>query len=547
MGSPMQSPNPDTNIFAVIAELQAQVVAMSAVITSLEEQNKMFTLHLAKMYSAKTIEETLDIMADLGKETMKAAECTVYSVDSFDKDRIFTVDENLERRYVPLGESSMIYQAITEKQTLIDNAFSGKNEIGDGKQDWGIHNTMVVPIEDQLGDVIGVVVAKDKAGGEAEFNDSDAKQFDLQQGRLGTAFRIGLENKSLLQMATTDELTRLSNREGMNRFLETTALSRAIKHEPVSAILFDIDHFKRFNDTYGHEIGDKCLRQVADVLKENIRLSSDSGVFRWGGEEMVVLLPVGEEKAFEIAERLRHAVEETPLIVNENTKETTQITVSAGIAAFAPNEVYGLNRNNIREEFDKSCFQKADQALYQAKGNGRNRVYGSEELMRTHYSAPSPTARFQEFLKTMQLSLLKSEDGYELYDDKEKETIKHGMETPSQVIDAMQEFIEVNVLDVLRNGANDYGFDFGTRGGIAEWAEYARQTNDRPTDFSMQFAEELAIAEVLACKTDEIKLSLIAASKERDESQQDKPSQKDGGKTDKSIRQKETPVSMEEI
>lgn len=542
MGNPTASPQQDTNIFAVIAELQAQVMAMSAVISSLEEQNKMFTLHFAKMYSAKTIEETLEIMADLGRETMRASECTVYSVDPYDKDRIFTVDENLERRYVPLGKGSMIYQAISEKQTLIDNNFSGNREIGDEKADYSIHNTMIVPIEDQLGDVIGIVVAKDKAGGDVRFNESDAKQFDLQQGRLGTAFRIGLENKSLLQMATTDELTRLSNREGMNRYLETTALSRALRHEPTTAILFDIDHFKRFNDTYGHEIGDKCLRQVADVLKENIRLSSDSGVFRWGGEEMVVLLPVSEEKAFEIAERLRHAVEETPLIVNDKTKETTQITVSAGIAAFAPNEVYGLNRNNIREEFDKSCFQKADAALYQAKGNGRNRVYGSEELMRTHYSAPSPTARFQEFLKTMQLSLLKSEDGYELYDDKEKGTIRHGMETPNQVIDALQGFIRVNVLDVLRNGADYYSFGVG--GGIAEWAEFAKEarSNGYSTEFSSKFAKQLIFVETFACP-DEIKLSLIAAPKE-----QDAPARADATKehAEKSVgRQKNISLSAE--
>lgn len=531
------------NIFAVIAELQAQVAAMSAVIDSLEEQNKMFTLHLAKMYSAKTIEETLDIMADLGRETMKAAECTVYSTDSLDGG-IFTVDENLERHYLSPEEGSMIYQAIKDKKPLIDNDFAGQRRLGDGRDSANIHNAMVVPIEDQFGDVIGAVVAKDKAGGEGRFNEADAKLFDLQQGQLGTAFRIGLENKSLLRMATTDELTRLSNREGMNRFLETTALSRAVKHEPVSAILFDIDHFKRFNDTYGHQVGDKCLRQVADTLKNNIRLTSDSGVFRWGGEEMVVLLPVDEEKAFEIAERLRHAVEETPLIVDENTKETTQITVSAGIAAFAPNETYDLNRANVCAEFDRNCFQEADKALYQAKENGRNRVYGSEKLMRTHRSMPSPTSMFRDYLKSMELSLVKSEDGYALYDDRENAVVRHGMETPSQVIDAMKDFTEANLLFDLRDGLCDYGLNcvlsdrgFGTPKPrslreIADAVKYLEAHNGEDyvfDGFKKEFGKELALIEILADKPDEIKLSYIAATKEPD----CEPEQKNGKKSNR--------------
>ena len=113
---------------------------------------------------------------------------------------------------------------------------------------------------DQRNDVIGLVVAKGKEGG---FTQEDIDAFNLKDGKIGNVFRMGLENKALQQKATTDNLTHLSNREGMNGFIKSEALPHIQHGEPVSVIILDIDHFKKFNDTYGHEIGDECLKQVA--------------------------------------------------------------------------------------------------------------------------------------------------------------------------------------------------------------------------------------------------------------------------------------------
>ncbi|MES9996527.1 diguanylate cyclase [Desulfovibrio aminophilus] len=161
----------------------------------------------------------------------------------------------------------------------------------------------------------------------------------------------------LREMATIDGLTRLFNRR---HFLETgqTELERARRYgRALSLVMFDVDHFKKVNDTYGHDAGDAVLRSLADTARTALRQADVLG--RLGGEEFAAILPETDLKAgMETAERLRRAVEELKVSHGELV---LRLTVSLGVA-------------QIREGEDlDGLLKRADQALYEAKNSGRNR------------------------------------------------------------------------------------------------------------------------------------------------------------------------------
>lgn len=349
-------------LFSVIENMQNQISEMKA-------QMESFSLHFGRMYASQSIEETLQAMGDLGKYEIGADECKIYSVDVYDKNKIFTVNEDGSREYTDLSKGGLLKKAI-ETHSPINNDYSFK----EFNTNYGSKNhALYVPLENQQGEVIGIAYARGKAGG---FTEEDIKAFDLKDGKIGNAFRMGLENKALQQKATTDELTHLMNREGMFNFIKSEAYNHVKHDEPVSVILFDIDRFKKFNDTYGHDVGDECLKKVASVLQDNIRQSADSGVFRWGGEEMLVIVPVDENKANEIANRLRKAIESSPIEVNG---EKVPVTVSGGIAEFQGKTGYDADKGSTIAAFHEA-FSKADAALYFSKEHGRNQICKSGDI-----------------------------------------------------------------------------------------------------------------------------------------------------------------------
>lgn len=373
-------------LFEIIEQLQKQVETVQAQnaemhkqMETVQQQMDAFSLHFGRMYASQSIEETLSAMAELGTYEMQAAECHVYSVDAYNSDSMFTVDVNGERSYLLPEADSLLKQAVEQHQPFIFNDIQSHAEaelftLGDGTSAQSLNSLLIVPLEDRNGDVIGLAVAKGKQEG---FTQEDVEAFNLKDGKIGNTFRMGLENKALQQKATTDPLTHLQNREGMNQFIKQQALPHIQHGEPVSVMVFDIDKFKTFNDTYGHEIGDECLKLVANTLKENLRSSDDSSVFRWGGEEMVVIVPVDEQQAREIANRLREAVQDNPLPLANGGY--APVTVSCGIAQFETNLSYGISKGNVLKEFE-TAFKKADDALYFAKENGRNQVCQSQTI-----------------------------------------------------------------------------------------------------------------------------------------------------------------------
>lgn len=195
---------------------------------------------------------------------------------------------------------------------------------------------------------------------------------------------------ALRELSIRDELTKLYNRREMSRIV-TEEIERCKRYErPMSLVLVDIDWFKNVNDSYGHQAGDEILQDIARVLTENTRATDY--VARYGGEEMVVILPeTSIENAIVVAENLRHRIAEHPFTISigsdpRNTRPLEiNITISLGISGYT---------SDINTE--ESILIAADRALYEAKRRGRNcsvlfsmNMLNTRQLEQTQHLKPS--------------------------------------------------------------------------------------------------------------------------------------------------------------
>ena len=166
------------------------------------------------------------------------------------------------------------------------------------------------------------------------------------------------ENFERMRQANTDPLTKLPNR----RFLEAVFFEKAMQdpgaYFPLSAVVVDIDYFKKINDTYGHDIGDEVLIHLSRLMKESVRTTDV--VARTGGEEFLVLFPHASlSQAVKLAEKMRKTIEANPFVEGDINHP---ITASFGVAT-------ALTDSNLH-----TCLKQADDNLYKAKNGGRNRV-----------------------------------------------------------------------------------------------------------------------------------------------------------------------------
>jgi len=171
-------------------------------------------------------------------------------------------------------------------------------------------------------------------------------------------------NKELKRLAIIDPLTECVNRRYLNEVMTQEFENSNNSKQPLAVIMIDIDFFKQYNDTYGHQGGDDCLIAVAKSLRESIN-SETTTLARYGGEEFLALLPgFNIQQAEQVAEQLCQSVRDMAL---EHSKNPNQIvTISLGVSSFHPDEV---KLSKVDE-----LIKYADQALYEAKETGRNRV-----------------------------------------------------------------------------------------------------------------------------------------------------------------------------
>ncbi len=190
-------------------------------------------------------------------------------------------------------------------------------------------------------------------------------------------------NQKLAELSIRDELTGLYN----HRFLQekmAEEFARAARYRyPLSCFMIDIDHFKMINDSYGHPVGDKVLRELGQFFNAHLRQSDT--VARYGGEEFLILLPhVGYEGADLLAERLRKKI--MNLSFTAESKGSFRVSVSIGVASYPEDPV----------DRKETLLFYADKALYRAKGNGRNRVYLYRNMTREYTVEKTPELKFND-------------------------------------------------------------------------------------------------------------------------------------------------------
>jgi len=210
---------------------------------------------------------------------------------------------------------------------------------------------------DFKGTHLGVMIA---ATGSEYADDRTTSTLHLFSRNIGLALNNALSHSKFQRLAAYDSLTNVYNRRfGMARLKED--FGRALREKTaLSVVMVDIDHFKNVNDTYGHLVGDKAIIMISTILKNVLR--DGDIVVRYGGEEFLMILQAANSKdAAIVCERIRHQVQDSLFRAND---QQIQITVSIGVSAFPEIEV--------KDEID--LIDKADQALYQAKQTGRNKV-----------------------------------------------------------------------------------------------------------------------------------------------------------------------------
>ena len=216
---------------------------------------------------------------------------------------------------------------------------------------------------------------RDRVMGLLTLGSADAQRYRPGYGtdfvtHLAAVVAVCLENvtysERLKHMGLTDALTGVHNRRYFEQRLREE-VSRCLRQgSALACVLLDIDHFKRINDTHGHQEGDRVLREVAFRIKNQLRLSD--ALARYGGEEFAALLASADEKlGRHIGERVRRAVNQAPFRLGDGSQ--LPVTLSVGIAVLP-----GGAQRNAGETAAVSLVERADQALYRAKQGGRDRV-----------------------------------------------------------------------------------------------------------------------------------------------------------------------------
>jgi len=199
---------------------------------------------------------------------------------------------------------------------------------------------------------------------------------EMQQNNHALEARLSASKQEINQLqehleavrteSLTDPLTTLANRKSFDEALVRAISNARGKNEHLSLVMTDVDHFKRFNDTYGHLTGDQVLRLVAISVKQNVKGQDIAA--RYGGEEFAVVLPnTILRSAATLAEQIRHAVMTKDLMKRSTGESLGRVTISLGVAALRPDDT------------PQSLIERADNCLYAAKRSGRNRVISESD------------------------------------------------------------------------------------------------------------------------------------------------------------------------
>jgi diguanylate cyclase len=215
-----------------------------------------------------------------------------------------------------------------------------------------------------------------------------AKEMETSNRKLEARLSASREEIEQLQQnletvrteSLTDPLTTLANRKFFDAELDRTVAEAKAGYEPLALLMCDVDHFKAFNDRFGHLTGDQVLRLVAVSVKRIVR--GEDIAARYGGEEFAIALPkTALRSAISVADQIRRAVMNKELMKRSSGERLGRVTISIGVALLRPTDT------------PQSLLERADNCLYAAKHNGRNQVVAECDLEAKGTVAPPAPAR----------------------------------------------------------------------------------------------------------------------------------------------------------
>jgi diguanylate cyclase (GGDEF)-like protein/PAS domain S-box-containing protein len=278
-----------------------------------------------------------------------------YVNDKFCEISGYTRDELIGKPHNIIRHPDMPREAFKDLWDTIKAKKSWSGVVTNMKKDGGqyIVDTTVIPILDVDGDVVEYIAIRHDI---TELEETKQQLRNINKAMKHKVDELYSMTNTLEQKAYKDNLTGINNRENFEDLFSIEIANAKQNNLELSLIIFDVDHFKLVNDTYGHQAGDIILIDLVRLIADNIK---NGDIFaRWGGEEFVIVTPSTEiAGACHLAEKLRKIVESHPFKYVEK-----EITLSFGIAQLSG------------EDTKKTLFEKADVALFEAKKNGRNRV-----------------------------------------------------------------------------------------------------------------------------------------------------------------------------
>ncbi len=306
--------------------------------------------------SDKSLTMTLSTISELVTELSGADACSIMLADPERKLLLGKAAYGLQRADFSeisfrFGEGIAGWVAQHSQSALIDDVTQDERFKTLPDSESKIRSLAAVPM-----------VTRDKVVGVLTITCADCNGFknesvDLLQ-LIANTMAMDIENIRLRRLSITDKLTGAYNREFLATQLPASMQDAQDRSEPLSVAMFDVDHFKKVNDTHGHDIGDEVLAEIASRLRETSR--NHDMLVRYGGEEFLLLLPSASlSTAADIANRVRCRMQDTAIQVGALKLD---IEISAGVAEYR------------HGESSSDLFRRADTALYSAKEKGRNRV-----------------------------------------------------------------------------------------------------------------------------------------------------------------------------
>ena len=347
--------------------LRAEVEELKSNDIEIKAELNTINRFISAMTESQSIDEVMTEIESAAKQLTDSDKVTFYCMDSVNN-KFFAEDEG---RNWQSKEETELLKRISDSQKI-------QNE----------GTKAYIPLVSGNGNTLGVISAE-KSGG---FNTDDLSRNFVKGGTFVENIKLGLEKEYQHQGRITDELTKMFNRQGLNEYLANTVVKAFSEGKSVNILMSDIDHFKGVNDTYGHDAGDIILKGTAAVLK-NFTRDGSNNCFRMGGEEMVaILITDTPEQAVDMAENLRRNIEKNVNeIIADGKPMELNVTVSIGVHEMQPDVPF--TPANAREVFDVE-FKKADNAVYEAKETGRNKVVCADEQTYISYLAMKATEVF---------------------------------------------------------------------------------------------------------------------------------------------------------